>query len=205
MGTGYAYDHWVWKIDDAPSTPDAEQILKIIVEITNPPVIFTITDHWFFTLMTSDSSVNDDTPPADDEALNFADYDTAKIVGDVGDVPEVSDVAGLITTTVYEKTTANTLTIDGGNDGINTMDATYTFLLKNNQPVPYEGVMVITVPSAVTIPDDDPDELTLTCTSGCKEGAHTWEFDAPTLTITGAFSTDGYWEGKNANGIAFSI
>ena len=87
----------------------------------------------------------------------------------------VAPTTGLITTAVYESTTAISK-IMNGLDGIGVRDATYEFEIRNLNPIPAEGVLVLNIPTGITIPDIA--KLTLACDSGCNAGSQTFEYSS---------------------------
>ena len=66
--------------------------------------------------------------------------------------------------------------IEGTLDGIGVTGATYSFQLHNNNMVPEEGAMVITVPSAVSV-TNNADDFEMTCTIGCNTSSNTAVLD----------------------------
>ena len=80
---------------------------------------------------------------------------------DCADVESANDAPldpdGLITLAYRANTASNEMSITGTLDGIGVTGATYEFKLRNNNMIPEEGAMIITVPTAVGVIDSAAD------------------------------------------------
>ena len=70
-------------------------------------------------------------------------------------------------------------------------------------PIPREGVLVLTVPTGVTVPSDDVSTFSMICSAGCSTGSGMLSYDSSTreLTIESAFTS--FMQASNT--LTFSI
>ena len=88
-------------------------------------------------------------------------------------------------------------------DSLGAEDATYRFTVSPTLAIPTEGVMVLTVPSGVTVPDNSVSGFTMDYIEGCTR-AGSLDYDSSTreLTIEDAFGT--YLEGGSSD-VSFDL
>lgn len=91
-------------------------------------------------------------------------------------------VTGLSISTIKETTDSTTATITA-NDSLGATDATYQFSVGATLAIPTEGVMVLTVPSGVTVPSDSVSDFSMSCSAGCTT-AGTLSYDSSTRELT---------------------
>ena len=100
------------------------------------------------------------------------------------------------------------MSISGTLDGIGVTGATYEFKLRNNNMIPEEGAMIITVPTAVGVVDN-ASAFVLTCSLGCNTGnspTFTWDSSLRKLTILNAFVGAAVAASDNTDqGVFFTI
>ena len=150
----------------------------ITLGITNPPVEIELLDDWSLTFKTEQGTTGAGT----DLPFEYSNYDTAVAA---------PLTTGLTVTTAKETLTGTSAEITGTLDGIGVRDATYQFEFRNANMIPADGRIVITVPSGVTIPDDDVTFFSYDCTLGCDDtnpGSLVWSSGDRELTMIGAFS-----------------
>ena len=195
LGSNYDDDVWAFKIVDTATAADAEEDIVLTILITNPPCVYNLVDSWAFTIKTElpdPSCASTPSSCADVESANEAPLD-----------PD-----GLITLAYRENTASNEMSISGTLDGIGVTGATYEFKLRNNNMIPEEGVMIITVPTAVTV-TDSASSFVLACSLGCNTGnspAFSWNAALRKLTVTNAFVGAAVAASDNSEqGVFFTI
>ena len=90
-------------------------------------------------------------------------------------------VTGLSISTIKVTTDSTTATITA-NDSLGATDATYQFSIASTLAIPTEGVMVLTVPSGVTVPSDSVSGFSMSCSAGCTS-AGTLSYDSSTREL----------------------
>jgi len=175
-GTDYAADTWAFTIDNPDDDVFAAGVAIVItIPIKNPPLVQEIEDDWEFYIKT-------------ETATDGTDYPT-----DLNDVEEsIQPPTTGLTTTTIKSTTGISGSITGSLDGIGVSGATYQFSFKTTNPIPVEGIMVLTVPSGVTVVDNDVSDYTVTCSSGCTNAASasiSYSAAYRQVTISDAFSS----------------
>lgn len=97
--------------------------------------------------------------------------------------------------------------IEGSLDGIGVTGASYKFTLRRNNMIPAEGAIIITVPTAVTIPSNSASSLSFSCDATyCSSGSSAtmaWTSSSRELKISGAFSSSAMSE--NEKSLIFTI
>lgn len=71
-------------------------------------------------------------------------------------------------------------------------DSTYEFQFTNSNPIPAEGLIIITVPTGVVVPDGSVADFSYACSLGCdtsSPGTLSYSDVDRELTITGAFTS----------------
>lgn len=197
--SSYADDIWYLEIvSDLNSDASGIPIVVEIPNITNPPCVFDLKDSWKLTIMT-------EYPDAGSTSKTFPD--------DCSDVESSNDpplTSGLVTAQYRTNSSSNSMSIEGSLDGIGVTGATYAFELHNNNMVPEEGALVITVPTAVTVTNNASD-FVMTCTVGCNTSANTaslsWNASKRELTITNIFANNNAVPASDndSDGMFFSI
>ena len=174
LGTDYADDIWAFKIASGAEQADAGKDIVLTIPITNPPCVYDLVDSWTFTIKTEQSSTGTSYP------ADYADVETANAA---------PLATGLVTTQYRVGTTSHDMAITGSLDGIGVIGASYEFKLRNDNMIPEEGVIIITVPSAVTVLSN-ASGFSITCALGCNTSnspTFTWDSSGRTLTILNLF------------------
>jgi len=100
------------------------------------------------------------------------------------------------------------MAITGSLNGIGVTGASYEFTVKNLNMIPEEGVIVITVPTGVTVVDNASD-FEWSCESGCNTSpsgvSFDWNSGDRTLTITNVFLGGDVDDFKAGQTIIFTI
>ena len=184
-------------MSDLNSDTTGIDIVVEIPNITNPPCVFDLKDSWKLTIMT-------EYPNEGDTSKSFP--------ADCSDVESSNDpplTSGLVTTQYRTNDVSNSMAIDGTLDGIGVTGATYSFELHNNNMVPEEGALIITVPNAVGVTDIST--FVMTCTVGCNTSANTpslsWNTSKREITITNIFANNNAVPASNndSDGMFFNI
>ena len=155
---------------------DAGKEIVITVAIANPMLVTTLLEDWTFMIKTERGVVhggNGNTDPAD-----WADYDIA--------INENVTPGVIVSSILTSGTTGLTIS----DTGLSVTDVTYTFSITNQNAIPQEGVIIIVVPTGVTIPSNDFSDLIMVCTSGCNTaGTLSYNSGSRDLTIENSFTS----------------
>ena len=122
--------------------------------------------------------------------------------GTADTMPSLAE-SSLITTTAGNAVSSASFLDDL--DGIDNANAHYSFTFRTANPVPAdEGYLVITVPSDISIPNNDPSgEFDLDCSAECSDSSPSWDWDDSTRLLVIRDIFDSYVESGAT--ITFSI
>jgi len=106
---------------------------------------------------------------------------TDKTTGLIGPV-----ALGGFSTTTFPTRSDGKASIVGNTDGVSTANASYQMEFITTLPIPSEGMMVLTVPSGVTVPNASASSITMSCNTGCSK-AGSLTYSNGEFTIKNAF------------------
>ncbi len=153
-----------------PSTLAGNIPLKVQVPITYPTVNTSVLEGFTLNIYNSEgnaiSGIGDVALKIIETAVDPTDVVT-NLVGPIA--------IGGFSTTQFPTQTNGQASIIGNTDGVSTQNAQYQMEFTTTLPIPSEGIMVMTVPSGVAVPNASASSISMICNAGCStNGALTY-------------------------------
>jgi len=181
-GVGYTPDKALFSFQNGGTTTTAgSKLLRIALPITYPTVNTSVLDGFDLRILNSlgvaITGIGDANLAIIEEAVDPTD-ETTGLIGPLA--------LGGFSTTTFPSRIDGKASIVGNTDGVSTANASYQMEFINSLPIPAEGIMVLTVPSGVTVPNASASSITMTCNTGCSK-AGSLSYSNGEFTIKNAF------------------